>query len=476
MRPFQKGFPMAYTLDQIKAFAANPNTIPSAGAYGEGKVYTTADILTSMKGLVQQGQLTIGDYLNLADPLVNFAQQQTANISRGGSKQASAVNPAWQSILNAGAAKVVDGQIEAAAPFTAREYAQLPVSVLPTQTQVNSGVIPVNLLPPIQRFAPDPTPTNGPGSVVQPGVPGSPATPLTPGQNGGPATTPGGGVVIPVPGTAPAPVPPGTPAPTDVNAPQPGVAPAPTPTAPGVLQPTTIVPGSTPPPYTPGAPVTGVIDPTTGQPIGVPVVGDPLANSVPKQADQSTIEQEGLREEEQDRQAYEATNALQTSNLQSLQSLLTAQDNNQFNVDSPGIYESLNANGLLRSSGLGEALARERSKLSTASDQQIAQQALAYSNADVGQIQDILNKTQAFQQSGLERNFTLADYNNEVATAKSLGSTTAPTIAPSGSVLGGVLSGATAGGTIGATAGGPVAAGVGAVLGGVAGGANSSKS
>lgn len=387
---------MAFTLDQIKDYASNTGSIPAPGSYGEGRVYNIADMLKTLKSSIQSGQLSVKDYFDLAEPLVNTAKQVTESLAGGGQKKAQAVNPAWQSIQDLGAVKNVSGQWTTLAPFSAREYAALPESVLPTQQEVNSGLVPLNLLPALQRFKPEPT---TPTPAVNPGVGGQPGQP---GQNGGQTQVP---------------------------------------------------------------------DPAhPGQFINIPVVGDPLQNSVPKTIDQSIIEQEGQRQAEQSRQAYEAENSLRTQRLTDLAGLLTKQSNDQLNVDSPGIYEDLNSRGLLRSSGLGEALAREKAQLATTNANTLTQQGLTDRDAQIQGIQDILAQTQSFQTSGLERKFTLEDFQKEADLSRQLGASYAPQIQGGKSVLSGVLGGVGTGAAAGGAIGGPWGAGIGAVLGGAAGG------
>lgn len=395
MRPFHKGWQMAYSLDQIKDFAANPSSVPAPGSYGEGQVYNIAEMLRNLKSEISKGTLTVNDYFNVAEPLIKQAQNTTMAIGGGGSKKANSVNPAWQQIQTLGAVKAVNGQWQAILPFSSREYASLPENVLPTQQEVNSGVVPLDLLPPVQRFRPEPTPQQNPGTTV-------------PGQ--------------------------GTPTTTQI----------PDPANPGKF-------------------------------INVPVVDDPLRNSVPKTVDQSIIEQEAARQAEQSRQAYEAEKSIRGQRLTDLSDLLTKQENQKFSLEQPGIYEDLNSRGLLRSSGLGEALAKEKSKLAGESANTLLQQGLTDRDADIQGIQDILARTQQFQSSGLERKFTLEDFQREADLSKSLGAGYAPTVKGGNSVLSGVLGGATTGATAGGAIGGPWGAGIGAILTGTAAGLSANK-
>lgn len=384
---------MAYTLEQIRAFSAAPNTVPGAGSYGEGQVYQIVEMVKNLKDQIKTGKLTVSEYFDVAEPLIKQAQAKTQSISSGGQKKAQAVEPAYRELQSIGAIKEGGtGGWQAVLPFSAREYAGLPEAVLPTQKDVQSGLVPLDLLPPIQRFRPDPAVT----PQVNPAI--DPAT---------------------------------------------------------------------------GLPTTNPTAPTNpGQTIGSPVVGDPLQNSVPKVIDQSVIEQESIRQAEQQRQAFEAQNALSQQRMDQLRGLLTQQEDQQFDLAKPGIYEDLNTKGLLRSSGLGTALAKEKAALSASTNNQLSQTALGDTDRQIKSIADILAQQQSFQTSGLERRFTLEDFNKEANLAKSLGATNAPQIKGGNSVLGGVLGGAVSGAGAGAALG-PWGAGAGAVLGAAGGGATS---
>lgn len=388
-----------YTLDQIRQFAANPSSIPNGGTYGEGRAYGIADIIAGLRSQIQTGALNVSDYFNIADPLIKQFSQDI-NISTQGSRQANAINPALQQLQSMGALKVSNGQITSILPFSSREYANLPESVLPTRDEVNSGRIPLDLLPPVQRFRPDTPSTPAPGVGGQPG--------------GAPGSQTGGSTQIPDPKNP-------------------------------------------------------------GQFINVPIVGDPLQNSVPKTIDQSVIEQESQRQAEQSRQAYEAENAIRTQRLSDLGDLLTKRENTQFSQDTPGIYEDLNSRGLLQSSELGNSLAKERAKLAAASADTLTSQGLTDRDAQIQSISDILGRSQQFQTSGLERRFTLEDFNREQDAAKALGSQYAPSVKSGNSVLSGALGGAATGAAAGAATKNPYVIGLTTLLGAGAGASGKGK-
>lgn len=388
---------MAYSLDQIRDFSDNPANIPGGGSYGEGVVFNIAEMMRGLKDAIKRGELTVSEYFNVADPLLNHAQTAVNSIAGGGSAKASAVNPAWQQIQQLGAVKSMNGRWETTLPISSREYANLPESVLPTQKEVQSGQIPIDLLPAVQRYRPE-TPTAPTTPQVNPGVGGQP------GQT------------------------------TQVPDPQ-----------------------------------------NPGKFINIPVVGDPLANSVPRTVDQSVIEAEAARQAEQSRQAFEAEKSIRSSRLTDLAALLTKEEDRKLNLEQPGIYEDLNTRGLLRSSGLGEALAREKSKLAGESANVLATQGLTDRDAEISGIQDILARTQQFQTSGLERKFTIEDFNREAETARALGSQYAPQVKGGNSVLQGVLGSAASGAAAGGAIGGPWGAGVGAIISATATGLSAHK-
>ncbi len=165
---------MAYSLDEIKKYAANPGSIPAPGTYGEGRVTYARQMLDTLKSSVQSGALTLGEYQDLSAPLVKTAM--TTAMNAGGKAGSGAV---WQSIVSDGFA---DASGKVAMPFTKREYATLPDNVLPTQDDINKGMFDPTSAP-LQRLRSTPAPAVNPG----PNTPAAPGT--TPGNNT--TTTPG---------------------------------------------------------------------------------------------------------------------------------------------------------------------------------------------------------------------------------------------------------------------------------------------
>ena len=139
-----------------------------------------------------------------------------------------------------------------------------------------------------------------------------------------------------------------------------------------------------------------------------------------------------------------------------------------------GLLEELQTGGLLQTSELEAAFARESGQRTQQINQAIAAQSLQDRQAEVTGIGDILAKRQAFQTSGLQREFSLEDFERAARVARETGASVTPQVGGGGGALAGLLggagSGAATGGAIGGAPGAAIGAGVGAVLGGVSGG------
>ena len=271
--------------------------------------------------------------------------------------------------------------------------------------------------------------------------------------------------------------------PTDVGGlPLPG---APTPPPPAGL------PGVTPtlPPETPfgtpgapaPAPVTGPVaadprrsviaipDPRNpGKFIEVPITDRDLPPGLTPEdiTGQFDVEAEALRQQEQSRKVFEQQRSLRGERLEELRSLLASEEERQFGLSQPGIEESLQSRGLLRSSALGTELSRERGRLSGISQAGLAAQSLADREAELQGISDILGGRQQLQTSGLERRFSIEDFEREAQLARGLGAEVAPSV--SRNALLPAIQGATAGASAG-SAFGPYGAAIGGIGGAVTG-------
>jgi len=161
----------------------------------------------------------------------------------------------------------------------------------------------------------------------------------------------------------------------------------------------------------------------TGPPAEVegPVTDVDVPGGIATGTDQFTLEQEGLRQQEQSRRALESQRELRSTRLTDLAGLLREQEEFQFGESRSTIAEESQAGGLLRSSGFGEALAREKARLATGTQQALAQQSLSDRTLDEQGISDILSQRQGFQGAALQRRFSLEDFERSANLSRSLG-------------------------------------------------------
>ncbi len=353
--------------------------------------------LEAGKQAIQRGDLTISEFTNqaadLAQGLTELANQLTtqgggpANFAKGFNQRLSQfVNFDVQG-GGIGTANFQDIKI----PFTQREFTTLPANVLPTLTEINQGIIPVDILPPgaferVQReeetrLADQRVPTDTQG--------------------------------LPEPGSR-------------------------------------LIPD----PQNPG------------QFIPIPVVGDVSQVTVPQTRDQSIIEAEARRQEEQQRRAFEAARALREQQLGALETSLIEQQQRQFGEFVPQAADILQTRGLLQTSELENVLGREQARLTGQTSDILAQARLGATDEEIGRIDEILRARQGLQQAGLERRFSIQDFERQASLARQIGSQATPQVGGGkGSRLGAGLTGAVGGASAGAAGGG-----LGAALGGIAGG------
>lgn len=201
-----------------------------------------------------------------------------------------------------------------------------------------------------------------------------------------------------------------------------------------------------------------------GELIEIPVVDRGIPEDVRVSSDRGRIEAEALRQQEQQRQAFEAARALRDERLRDLAGLLSAEEERKFEATTPLIAESAQSAGLLRSSALGEALARERSNLAAQSAFELARVGLEDRDLEVQGIQDILANRQLLQSQALERAFSIEDFEREAQIARDIGAAAAPQVR-GGSGKGGALTTGLGGAAVGHSIGGVP----GAIIGGIGG-------
>lgn len=374
------------------------------GQYGEGNVQLILNQLQDLKSQVQSGKLNLTDYQSQAEPLVKQATTYVQQIAGQGSKAASAVNPIWSQLQQQGFVTANGGKWVPQLPFSQQEYARLPDTVLPTQSDIDKGL-----------FNPSQAPMN---RIQQP----------TPAVNPGPTTTP------------------------------------------GVTNPTTnqstkdildIVKGTN-----------GPSDLTTDQgklqnqgDINATQLAETLA--LQQQLKGQAVKDEGT--------AYTGIDQQRQKNLSDLADLLTKNQMDQFNRAVPDLAEQANTSGILRSTGFGDILARKYADLGKDTSTQLALQglndratALGEQTGMVGQnytnatdyangLTDVVNTKIGADNAGLQRSFSLQDYQNQLADALKYGQAPATpsskTATGAGAVLGAGVGGLL-GGPTGATAGG----------------------
>lgn len=205
------------------------------------------------------------------------------------------------------------------------------------------------------------------------------------------------------------------------------------------------------PPAAPSSPSS----PTAPPPVAPPVP----RTTPPSEIDQGLIETEAGRQEAQRRTQLSQLLGIPEAELGDMRGLLQRQQEETFRRRIPQIAEESQAAGLLRGSGFTDSLAREARELETDTS-------LALGGYGISGLADALAARQGLQTAGLQRRFSLEDFDRSARLAREIGATSAPGV-QSGKG-GSVLSGAVGGGSIGAGFG-PVGAGIGAVTGGVLG-------
>jgi len=151
--------------------------------------------------------------------------------------------------------------------------------------------------------------------------------------------------------------------------------------------------------------------------------------------------------------AFLAKKQERATSLQDLSKLLTQRSERQFAENSPAILEDLNSRGLLRSSALGDRFAKERGRLESGVQEQLALQGLADRGVSLAESTGITDQFLGGRQSALQRRFSLEDFARQTSAAKLLGQATAPITPFQSGGKGGAGDFATAAGGVGSLAG-----------------------
>lgn len=106
--------------------------------------------------------------------------------------------------------------------------------------------------------------------------------------------------------------------------------------------------------------------------------------------------------------------------LNDLASLLAKQQKTQFNEDIPGLAETAQGQGFLETSGFGNSLASRYKELSAKTSAEIAKQALADRDLEIGGLGKIGENANALATGGLQRTFSTEDLTRSEALAREL--------------------------------------------------------
>ncbi len=126
------------------------------------------------------------------------------------------------------------------------------------------------------------------------------------------------------------------------------------------------------------------------------------------------------RQAGQSRSTLEEQKGIQKSRLSDLATLLAQQEHTKFNQAIPEIAETAQGQGFLETSGFGNALARERTKLASDTAYRLGEQGLADRDFEVNAVGDINKNTQNVETAGIERRYGLEDLTRSEQLAREL--------------------------------------------------------
>ena len=175
------------------------------------------------------------------------------------------------------------------------------------------------------------------------------------------------------------------------------------------------------------------------------------------------------RFEQQSRDLLGQQEARREASLKDLSGLMTGRRDEMFKEAVPGLAEQAQEGGFLTSTGFGDSLAKKLASLEREQSYVLGVKGIEYGDMSTQALGNILQQRQGLETAGVERRFSLADWERQSDLAREIGASTVPDIrVPEQG--GGVLAGALAGGTAGAAIpGAPWAAIPGAIIGGYAG-------
>jgi hypothetical protein len=198
-----------------------------------------------------------------------------------------------------------------------------------------------------------------------------------------------------------------------------------------------------------------------------------IPNTINLGSDRGTIEQEAAREQGQSMNVLGQQRDIRQGVLSGLMPILQQQADAQFKYDLPDIKEGLQANGVFTSdSAMANAVAREKANLLAPQLSALAQYGIGANDQYASGLGSILGQQQGLQQGGLQRQFSVNDFNRQADLARQIGASSVPQMSGGSGFTGALTGGLTGAGALSSL--GPWGAAAGGVLGAV-GGASASK-
>ena len=183
--------------------------------------------------------------------------------------------------------------------------------------------------------------------------------------------------------------------------------------------------------------------------------------------DQQTLMAEAEEQKKLGTQYAGSYDTRRKENLSRLAGILAEQQNRQLQQNIPGLASQANLQGVYRSTGLGNSIAREAGQLAANTTSDLAQQGVADSYAGIADTQGVDNQYLQGRYGSLQRRMSIEDLARNAAIGSVVGKSLQPEPVKQ-NAKGGTLNGALGGASAGA-AFGPWGAGIGAVAGGVLG-------
>lgn len=157
--------------------------------------------------------------------------------------------------------------------------------------------------------------------------------------------------------------------------------------------------------------------------------------------DQASIESEGMRQYKQWQDYISSDVGQRELARQKLAKLLTEQAAQSFAQTLPQTAEDYNARGLLNSSGYQQEVARQQATMAKAIASQLGLAGLTDVERQSLLGEKALSGLQGFQTSGLQRGFSLSDWEKQAQLAKEIGAMSAPDIGGGKGAVGSTLTG-----------------------------------